>query len=158
MMYNSPPSPSTIADKLKMGLGKTIQTLALILTHPRPRDPDDEYPRSTAKCCWGTLLVVPLALADQWRREIVEKTNLRPHVHHGPKRERDPSKLAKWDVVITTYDTVSSEWAQRMTSEETNEVKGGCVFRVNWWRVVLGIPHLSHSRSLTLTPFTDDAD
>jgi len=29
---------------------------------------------------------------------------------NGPKREKDPVKIARWDVVITTYDTVSSEF------------------------------------------------
>jgi hypothetical protein len=33
-------------------------------------------------------------------------TTLKEYVHHGPKREKDS---VQWDVVITTYDTVSSE-------------------------------------------------
>jgi len=120
-----------------MGLGKTIQTLALILSHPKSMiDIDGQPMRSTPKNSKATLLVVPLALADQWRREIQEKTNLRPYVHHGPKREKDPAKLAKWDVVITTYDTVSSECFRGEKSE--NSVPGRGIFLVTWWRIVLG--------------------
>jgi SNF2 family DNA or RNA helicase len=104
-----------------MGLGKTIQTLALILSHLKTVD------RSIPKDCKSTLLVVPLALADQWRREVKEKTTLKAHVHHGPKRELDPARLARYDVVITTYDTVSSEY-----------LSNRALFHVDWWRVVLG--------------------
>ena len=121
-----------------MGLGKTIQTLALILTHPRPSTQGQEVFRSTSKCCKGTLLVVPLALVDQWRCEIVEKTTLKPYIHHGPKRENDPARIAKWDVVITTYDTVSSEWYNRANDTENPLNNGRGIFRINWWRIVLG--------------------
>lgn len=125
-----------------MGLGKTIQALALILTRPRTAAVEGEIFRSTAKCCKGTLLVVPLALADQWRREIVEKTTLSVYVHHGPKRENDPAKMTKYDVVITTYDTVSSGWFQKQSIEREPEIHGRGIFRVNWWRIVLGTtPH-----------------
>jgi hypothetical protein len=78
-------------------------------------------------------------LVDQWRREIVEKTNLTVYVHHGPKREKDPRRLVKWDVVITTYDTVRSEgFSNEKTPEDTFQGTG--VFLVDWWRIVLGNP------------------
>lgn len=113
--------------------------LALILTHPRPIE------KSTVKECKGTLLIVPLALVDQWRLEIAEKTTLKSYVHHGPKRESDPNRLIKFDVVITTYDTVSSELYSKGKEASVNR-RG--VFLVNWWRIVLGMPslHMSHNR------------
>jgi SNF2 family DNA or RNA helicase len=123
-----------------MGLGKTIQTLALILSHRR------DTLTSTPQSSRSTLLIVPLALADQWRREISEKTTLKAYVHHGPKREKDPVKIARWDVVITTYDTVSSEYFGPKGSKE-EVVTGRGIFRVNWWRVVLG----SHPLYLSLS-------
>ena len=122
-----------------MGLGKTIQSLALILTRPRHEPDGKTLARSSSKCCKGTLLVVPLALADQWRREVLEKTTLSVYVHHGPKRTSDPTQLARYDVVITTYDTVSSEWSQIEKPDPDDLFNNGRgVFRVGWWRVILG--------------------
>jgi len=123
-----------------MGLGKTIQTLALIITRPRPFEKKEP---STFRKSKATLLVVPLALVDQWRREIREKTNLSVNVHHGPKRETLPARIANYDVVVTTYDTVSSEWFGA-SADSTD--KGKCLFRVNWWRIVLDEAHTIKNR------------
>ena len=86
-----------------MGLGKTIQALALIVARPST-DPD----RKT------TLIVAPVSLMHQWKREI--QRMLRPGRHqlsvyvlHGEKRRVRFAALKSYDVVLTTYGTLSSE-------------------------------------------------
>lgn len=86
-----------------MGLGKTIQALALIFANP-PKDPA----RKT------TLIVAPLALLQQWPREIAEKTKpghkLRVHVFHGKGRQISVKQLLSYDVVLTNYDSLTAEF------------------------------------------------
>ncbi|KAG8678258.1 hypothetical protein FRC08_017937, partial [Ceratobasidium sp. 394] len=48
-----------------MGLGKTMQTIALIVMN----QPEPDNPRQS------TLIVAPAALLDQWRQEIVDRTD-----------------------------------------------------------------------------------
>jgi SNF2-related domain len=69
----------------------------------------------------------------------VSKTNLKVYVHHGPKREKDAYFIAKWDIVVTTYDTISSECWGRMKVGDRDDRAGGGVLNVHWWRVILGI-------------------
>lgn len=87
-----------------MGLGKTIEALALILSHPAP----EADPKTT-------LIIAPLALLKQWDREIASKVKpaykLSTYLYHGrEKTTRKASKLFDFDIVITTYETVSSEY------------------------------------------------
>ncbi|GAA5972086.1 hypothetical protein JCM11641_002489 [Rhodosporidiobolus odoratus] len=86
-----------------MGLGKTIQMLSLILANPSDR-----------KACKSktTLVVCPVALMQQWKSEIETKSDgrLRVLVHHGSGRATEGRKLQRYDVVITSYQTCSSEW------------------------------------------------
>ena len=61
-----------------MGLGKTIQLLAL-LAHER------DQPGSPAP--GPTLLVCPMSLVGNWQREAARFTpDSRVHVHHGADR------------------------------------------------------------------------
>ncbi|EEQ85034.1 SWI/SNF family DNA-dependent ATPase Ris1, variant [Blastomyces dermatitidis ER-3] len=97
-----------------MGLGKTIQALALMVSRPST-DPE----RKT------TLIVAPVALIQQWKREI--ERMLKPthqltvfilHNERGVKY----NNLKKYDVVLTTYGTLASELkrlevARRMRTE-----------------------------------------
>ncbi|PGH04694.1 hypothetical protein GX51_03361 [Blastomyces parvus] len=97
-----------------MGLGKTIQALALMISRPST-DPE----RKT------NLIVAPVALIQQWKREI--ERMLKPthqltvfilHNERGAKF----SHLKKYDVVLTTYGTLASELkrlevAKRMRTE-----------------------------------------
>ncbi|GAA5874648.1 hypothetical protein JCM8547_003947 [Rhodosporidiobolus lusitaniae] len=102
-----------------MGLGKTIQLLALVLAHPSERD--------KKKCRSKTTLVVcPLALMTQWKKEIEEKSDgrLRVLLHHGSSRTKDARKLQKYDVVITSYQTCSSEWVDPKPKKKKTKGKG----------------------------------
>ena len=87
-----------------MGLGKTIQALALMVSR-----------RSTNPHCKTTLIVAPIALLKQWDREI--KTKLKPgHQNqlttftlHGTARGASWEKLKQHDVVLTTFGTLAAE-------------------------------------------------
>lgn len=90
-----------------MGLGKTIQALALILAHPSNVDS-----RKT------TLIVAPLALLKQWETEIRQKIErhyrLKTFIYHSQsKKGMTPTKLMKYDVVLTTYGTVGQEFRRK---------------------------------------------
>jgi SNF2 family DNA or RNA helicase len=95
----------------EMGLGKTIQSIALMV-HNRPK-PEDHvkvsipfnhyYSRKT------TLIVAPLALIHQWKREIEKRTKtglFKVHIHHGSGQLKTEKEFLQNDVVITTYGTL----------------------------------------------------
>ncbi|KAJ3047620.1 hypothetical protein HK097_011360 [Rhizophlyctis rosea] len=129
-----------------MGLGKTVQTLGLIVSN-KPEE----------RTCKTTLIVAPIALLHQWESEIKTKTKkglLRVLIHHGPKRPKDPSALTQYDVVLTSYNVVSSEFpkppakkgkkadAEDESDDDEPEVplpkaKKGALFGVKWFRVIL---------------------
>ena len=79
-----------------MGLGKTVQLIAF-MSHLHERN--ELRP---------ALLVVPLSVMVNWQRELKRfAPGIGPiHEHHGPDRERDPHRLARNEVVITTYATL----------------------------------------------------
>lgn len=82
----------------------------------------------------GTLIVCPASLINQWEHEIKSKVKrgaLDVCVFHGPKRPPRARELAKFDVVITTY--------QILVSENKN---GGCVYDLRWDRIVLDEGHV----------------
>ncbi|KAK9474748.1 SNF2 family N-terminal domain-containing protein [Dipodascopsis tothii] len=126
-----------------MGLGKTVQSIALILSQ---RAEDDK--------CKTTLIVAPVALIRQWERELHSKVKpehrLAVYVYHGTARRAVRFQdLAKYDVVITTYGTISREFKenQELAVERANPngaparaPKGASVFYAAdaaWYRVVL---------------------
>ncbi|KAK9378578.1 SNF2 family N-terminal domain-containing protein, partial [Kockiozyma suomiensis] len=79
----------------EMGMGKTIQTIALLLSEPRGKP---------------NLVVVPTVAIMQWRSEIESNTagKLTTMIYHGASRTEDPKKLKDIDVIITSYNVLES--------------------------------------------------
>ncbi|KKA27636.1 hypothetical protein TD95_001739 [Thielaviopsis punctulata] len=140
------PKGGILADD--MGLGKTLQTLSLILSHQKPVGavPKKKHYADLDK---STLVVAPLALIRQWEAEIKDKVGtdrpLSVCVHHGPQRSRNPDDLAKFDVVVTTYQILVSEHSSSMDNAPV-----GCL-GVKWWRVVLDEAHTIKNRNAKAT-------
>ncbi|KAL2269056.1 hypothetical protein VTJ83DRAFT_3902 [Remersonia thermophila] len=84
----------------EMGLGKTISTLSLVVSRQAP---------SGVKT---NLIIGPVALIKQWELEIKGKIkpshSLKVLLLHSKKRTY--SELKEFDVVLTTYGQLASEW------------------------------------------------
>eukprot|EP00980_Cylindrotheca_fusiformis_P027844 scaffold22560_cov135-Cylindrotheca_fusiformis.AAC.55 len=107
-----------------MGLGKTVQMLALILKS-REEEPQGER---------TTLIVAPLSLLIQWEEEIKSKTNLSYRVYYGGDKET--SGFNSVDIVLTTYGTLQSEAQLKKRASPSSGLIGH-----TWRRVVLDEAH-----------------
>lgn len=95
-----------------MGLGKTIQTIALMASTMTSEDSEEEAKEDEEDDHQITLIVTPLALIHQWVDEILTKTEkgkLRVLKHHGPNRTKNYALFNRYDVVVTTYQVVASD-------------------------------------------------
>jgi SNF2 family DNA or RNA helicase len=136
-----------------MGLGKTLQSISLIVSNPMPGPEDEGWKPHFDHVKKATLVVAPLALIRQWEAEIKEKVDksheLRVCVHHGPQRTKDPKVLAKYDVVITTYQILVSEHGNS-NPDPTKAPQAGC-FGIHWFRVILDEAHSIKNRNAKAT-------
>ena len=95
-----------------MGLGKTVQALSLICARP-----SSDPLRKT------TLIIAPVALMRQWEKEIERHVHpahkLKAWIYHGKGKNADFNKLRQYDVVLTTFGTLTSEFKQKETRKES---------------------------------------
>ncbi len=86
-----------------MGLGKTVQVLALLESRRRLR----EERAGAADRPGPSVVVVPRSLLFNWKDEGARFAPLLKFLdHHGPDRGRDSSRFGDHDVVLTTYGTL----------------------------------------------------
>ncbi|WWC85278.1 uncharacterized protein L201_000140 [Kwoniella dendrophila CBS 6074] len=136
-----------------MGLGKTVQSIATIVTN------QSEDPKIKT-----TLIIAPLALLTQWKNEIESKTTaglLKVLIYHGQKRIKSTNNLKKYDVVLTTYGTLVAEAGPKekrakkdgsdAEEEYTDLKKQGPLMKVQWYRVILDEAHQIRNKNTRAT-------
>ncbi|KAL8969589.1 MAG: hypothetical protein Q9183_001935 [Haloplaca sp. 2 TL-2023] len=130
-----------------MGLGKTLSILSLV-AHGLPdarefakqRPPVDESTVPLQRNSKATLLVSPLSTVANWEDQLkahIKAGALNYYIYHGPSRNRDTKMLAMFDVIITTYHIVASEFAGRGNKQG----KDSPLFETNFFRIVLDEAH-----------------
>ncbi|KAI5463322.1 SNF2 family DNA-dependent ATPase [Mariannaea sp. PMI_226] len=154
-----------------MGLGKTLSILSLIAssTHAadqwqqmppvQPEAPEMKPSRHDAlahqpslsltpllRNAKATLLVCPLSTVTNWEEQIkqhVQPGALSYHIYHGSGRIKDPAKLATYDLVITTYGSVSNELSSRRKGKDGLYP----LEQLGWFRIVLDEAHMIREHS-----------
>ncbi|KAH8097049.1 SNF2 family N-terminal domain-containing protein [Cristinia sonorae] len=98
----------------EMGLGKTVQMISVIATN-----------RSDNPLYKTTLIIAPVALLDQWQLEIDMKTNLdlKSIIYHGSNKVKKVEDLRKYDIVLTTFQTLALEWPDPELEEKERKKK-----------------------------------
>ncbi|KAJ3297736.1 hypothetical protein HK104_000147 [Borealophlyctis nickersoniae] len=96
----------------------------------------------------ATLIVCPLSTVGNWEDQIVSHVGegkLQVYVYHGGGREKDAKTLAKYDVVITTYNLLSLEYGKDQKARESQRNPDLCTSvlqQVYWFRIVLDEAHI----------------
>jgi len=104
----------------EMGMGKTLEMLALTLSNPAPEDWQGGH----------TIVVCPVALVSQWSEEAKRclENPGRIYVYHGSHRRHDVDFLKQCNIVVTTYGI--------LTRDDT-------LHALAWHRVVFDESHIA---------------
>lgn len=133
--FENPPlaSGGILADD--MGLGKTVQMISLIIA-------DRALGRRNSQYSNANLILCPVSVMSNWtsqiERHIRSEYKLNIGSYHGrTKVPLDPKEISRYDVVITSYETVAAEWFALQEPWRSNVVRTTGVFSIKWRRVIL---------------------
>ena len=136
-----------------MGLGKTLSILSLIVGSLEVANeweqighlPELDGDRVLIRNSKTTLLVSPLSTLANWEEQIathIEPGALKYYVYHGANRITDIDALAKYDLIITTYSIVASEYGGRAKRKDIEPL-----LQTNFFRIVLDEAHMIREQS-----------
>ncbi|KAF1836632.1 hypothetical protein BDW02DRAFT_566900 [Decorospora gaudefroyi] len=119
-----------------MGLGKTIQTISLITA-------DRALGRRAPDTTNATLILAPVSVMSNWstqmKKHVKSEQALRVLFWHGQRKQAiTPKQIENYDVVISTYESVSADWFSQKTPKLPR--KSG-PFSIKWRRVILDEGH-----------------
>lgn len=121
----------------EMGMGKTIQTISLLLAEPRGKP---------------NLVVAPTVALMQWKQEIETHTNngLSVCLFYGGNRSVTAKELKNYDVVLTTYAVLESVFRKQNTGFKRADgihKERSLLHSVEFFRVILDEAHNIKDRS-----------
>jgi SNF2 family DNA or RNA helicase len=114
-----------IADE--MGLGKTITMIGVLLENFRTR----------------TLVVLPVALIEQWAAQVYKLVGHKPLIYHGRGKNVDMETLLKAPLVLTTYGMININ-PKKAEVERADSL----LHKIRWDRVIFDeAHHMRNSRA-----------
>ena len=114
----------------EMGLGKTIMMIGTMLSN----------------LCDHTLIVLPLALLQQWKKEIKRTTGYDALIYHGRTKAVTPlAIIKKAQIVLTTYGEI------QISKNELSMKPPSAVHSVQWDRIIFDEAH--HIRNMRTSQF-----
>ncbi|KAJ5678618.1 hypothetical protein N7462_006862 [Penicillium macrosclerotiorum] len=135
----------------EMGLGKTVEMIALISLNRRPANDLLKSDPDGLRKSGATLIITPPAILEQWKQELEQHApKLRVHHYKGIRRGKENSddlvieEIAEFDVVLTTYNVIAREIhyaaatpKRSLRHEKKFEPRKTPLVRISWWRVCL---------------------
>ncbi|RYP91934.1 hypothetical protein DL770_001908 [Monosporascus sp. CRB-9-2] len=142
-----------------MGLGKTLEMLAVVAGNP-PSDKDKARGRRI------TLIVVPSSAVNQWISEIKKhcKKELTENLLHYKASKETPNYVYKYtDIMITSFTEVANAFLASveggtdhtmLTNSKTSAEEKSTLFRLKFFRVILDEAHaIKNYRSGSVSTF-----
>jgi E3 ubiquitin-protein ligase SHPRH len=141
----------------EMGLGKTVELIALITHHKREITHDklfDAYTGAHVTPSGATLIITPPSILEQWISEINTHAPELKVLHYRGLPPSSASKIdhaaatskniMRYDIVVTTYNVLSKEihYAtpppdRSFRNAKRHERRKSPLVEISWWRVCL---------------------
>ena len=142
------PSGGIVADEA--GLGKTLMSLALLLSHR-----GGDCPCHSEEAQAPSLIICPRAVRRQWLSELelhcrpnsLEALELRPPT----ERRTTEAELRAVDVVVASYETVRSQWRRGRSHSPSSSSPPSPLFSLSFHRIVCDEAHRLRSRKAQVT-------
>eukprot|EP01084_Bolivina_argentea_P170846 296016_1 len=135
-----------------MGCGKTLQCISLIATNSGFDNDNNDNDNDSKMEQGPTLIICPVAVMSNWEKQIERhcvNNSFKVMKYHGSDRIKDVDIINKYDIVITTYGTVASEYMGESDKDRElmrKHVGLGGLQYVDWLRVVLDEAHKIRSK------------